>query len=161
MEEVPGNSEPLGMPHNAPDPNPVVQPPPQQPRNYDELIARVGEKNTSAPKPPPAPPTVPAGWYPDPENATGFRYGSTPSLRYFDGIQWTDQRAPMPRHQNRQGPSPQPVIVNQQFAPPQTVYVSGGSSSMAGLHLLLTIFTCGLWLPVWILIEIVQAISKR
>jgi hypothetical protein len=31
----------------------------------------------------------------------------------------------------------------------------------AGLHLLLTILTCGLWLPVWIVIEIVQASSKK
>jgi hypothetical protein len=32
---------------------------------------------------------------------------------------------------------------------------------MAGLHLLLTLLTCGLWLPVWIIIEIVQASSKK
>lgn len=149
------------MPQDPSDPSSVVQPVPRQPRNYDELIARVGEQAASEPKPAPAPPTVPAGWYPDPDNTAGFRYGSTPSMRYFDGVQWTEQRAPMQRPQQRAAVPQQPLIVNQQFAPPQTVYVSGGSSSMAGLHLLLTLLTCGLWLPVWILIEIVQAMSKR
>lgn len=33
---------------------------------------------------------VGAGWYPDPE---------TPSLRFWDGEQWTDQRAPLPPRQ--------------------------------------------------------------
>lgn len=31
---------------------------------------------------------------------------------------------------------------------------------MVGLHIILTILSCGLWLPVWLLIEIVRAISK-
>jgi Protein of unknown function (DUF2510) len=37
---------------------------------------------------PTAPQPTPAGWYPDPEQA-----GTT---RYWDGSQWTDQRAPAP-----------------------------------------------------------------
>ena len=130
------------------------------PRNYDELIARIGEESTPAPKAPPPPPTVPAGWYPDPENTTGFRYGGVPSMRYFDGEQWTEHRAPMQRSQQRN--SQQPIIVNQQVGiPTPPIVVNNGSSSMVGLHLVLTIFTCGLWLPVWVIIEIVQAGSRR
>ena len=106
------------------------------------------------PPPPPPPPTVPAGWYPDPDNATGFRYGGAPSLRYFDGVQWTENRVPMPRR----GPQPQqpsqPIIIAQQMAPTQTVYVGGGTNH--GLHLILTLLTCGLWLPIWILMIIVN-----
>ena len=102
----------------------------------------------------PLPPTVPAGWYPDPDNHTGFRYGGVPSMRYFDGGQWTESRTPMPRRQ--QQPSPQqPIIVNQQFAPqtPMVVYNSGTNH---GLHLVLTLLTCGMWLPVWIILVIVN-----
>ena len=66
----------------------------------------VGAQPPSAPQTTP-PPVVPAGWYPDPDNANGFRYGSVPSLRYFDGVSWTDQRAPMQRGpHNRQQPTP-------------------------------------------------------
>lgn len=167
MTELPGEGEPQET--SAPDPMaPMLR---SQPRNYNELIARLGEESTPTPSPPPltpsappppAPPTVPAGWYPDPDNTSGFRYGSTPSMRYFDGTQWTEQRAPMHRPQQQRGPyPPQPLIVNQQFAPQPTVVVNSGSSSMVGLHIVLTILTCGLWLPFWVLIEIVQAISRR
>jgi len=98
---------------------------------------------------------VPAGWYPDPDNNTGFGYGGVPSMRYFDGVQWTENRAPMPRRQQPQQAAAQPIIVNQQFAPqtPMVVYNSGTNH---GLHLVLTILTCGAWLPVWIILVIVN-----
>ena len=106
-----------------------------------------------AAKAPPPPPTVPAGWYPDPDNTTGFRYGGVPGMRYFDGVQWTEQRAPMHRVQQRTNHVPQqPIIINQQVAPaPMVVYTNGTNH---GLHLILTLLTCGLWLPVWIIIVI-------
>ncbi|ANW64063.1 hypothetical protein BCA37_11060 [Mycobacterium sp. djl-10] len=56
------------------------------------------------------------------------------------------------RGPQQQMPS-QPIIV-QQMAPAQTVYVGGGTSH--GLHLLLTLLTCGLWLPVWIIMIIIN-----
>ena len=106
----------------------------------------------------PPPPVVPAGWYPDPENATGFRYGSVPSMRYFDGGPWTDSRAPMQRSQQKQPQPPQqPIIIAQQFAPhapPVVVYNNSGTNH--GLHLVLTVLTCGMWLPVWIILVIVN-----
>lgn len=110
----------------------------------------------SAARPVPPPPTVPAGWYPDPDNHTGFRYGGVPSMRYFDGVQWTDNRAPMQRRQQQQPPAAaQPIIVNQQFAP-QTPLVVYNRGTNHGLHLVLTLLTCGMWLPVWIVIFIVN-----
>jgi hypothetical protein len=107
----------------------------------------------------PPPPTVPAGWYPDPDNHTGFRYGGAPSARYFDGVQWTENRVPMPRRQQQPPPQPQPqaVFVNQQFAPPAPPVVVYNNGTSHGLHLILTIVTCGLWLPVWIIMTIVNS----
>ena len=109
-------------------------------------------------RPVPPPPTVPAGWYPDPDNHDGFRYGGAPSLRYFDGVEWTDSRAPMPRRQPQQTHSPQaagPIIVNQQFAPQSPVVVIRPGTNH-GLHLVLSLLTCGAWLPVWLIIVIVN-----
>ena len=109
---------------------------------------------TAAPRPIPPPPTVPAGWYPDPDNTTGFRYGGAPSMRYFDGVQWTEQRAPMPRsHHNRQQ---QPIVIAQNIAPTAPPVVVYNSGTNHGLHLVLSILTCGRWLPVWIIIVIVN-----
>ena len=112
---------------------------------------------TVAPRPIPPPLTVPAGWYPDPDNTTGFRYGGAPSMRYFDGVQWTEQRAPMPRSQQRQPHHPQqPIVIAQNNAPvaPQMLVLNNGTNH--GLHLVLSILTCGMWLPVWLIIVIVN-----
>ena len=118
-----------------------------------------------ATRPVPPPPTVPAGWYPDPDNHDGFRYGGAPSMRYFDGVEWTDNRAPMQRRQPHPQPAaqpiiinnaaaPQPTIINQQFAQTPLVVVHGGTNH--GLHLVLSLLTCGAWLPVWLIIVIVN-----
>lgn len=82
-----------------------------------------------------------SGWYPDPMGAAGL-------LRYYDGVQWTQH-------------------VHQQQSGPQHVWSGGGGGGAAAstvvvtrsgpnhvLHLILTILTLGLWLPVWILIAI-------
>lgn len=107
-------------------------------------------------RPVPPPPNVPAGWYPDPDNTTGFRYGSVPSMRYFDGVQWTEQRAPMPRAEPRPSPHPQqPIVIAQNIAPaPHVVVYNNGTNH--GLHLVLSLLTCGMWLPVWLTIVIVN-----
>jgi hypothetical protein len=131
---------------------------PDLPGLGDDQVPATPIRPTSSSTPPP--PTVPAGWYPDPENTTGFRYGGAPSLRYFDGEQWTEHRAPMQRSQQRQPHPQQPVFVQQNVVSPPIV-VNSGSSSMVGLHLVLTICTCGLWLPIWVIIEIIQAGSRR
>jgi len=108
-------------------------------------------------RPVPPPPTVPAGWYPDPDNTRGFRYGGFPSMRYFDGVQWTEQRAPMPRSQHRQQPYPQqPIVIAQHIAPSAPPVVVYNNGTNHGLHLALSILTCGMWLPVWIIIVIVN-----
>lgn len=159
MSQLPSEGESLFTPRDLSAPDNAVEIGRSAPRNYDELIARIGEESAPAPKKLPPAPTVPAGWYPDPENTGGFGYGGVPSMRYFDGEQWTDHRVPMQRSQQRY--PQQPIIVTQQVAQPMPIVVNNSSSSTVGLHLVLTILTCGLWLPVWLIIEIIQAGSRR
>jgi hypothetical protein len=87
--------------------------------------------------PVPMQPMVPAGWHPDPQ--------SPGILRYWDGYQWTEHRQPLPR------PQATAIVYND-------VRVSGGS--LVGLHIVLTLLTCGAWLPVWLIIELIRALSK-
>lgn len=89
-------------------------------------------------------PTPPkAGWYPDPSGQ--------PGQRYHDGAKWTSNFTPYPP------PTMQPsVVVNNTIgavpAPGVAVAISGGVNH--GLHLVLTLLTCGMWLPIWILVSI-------
>jgi len=85
----------------------------------------------------PAPAPQP-GWYPDPTGG--------PGLRYFDGHQWTISAPPPP-------PQP-PIIINNNIVAP-------ASSPNTALHLALTLFTCGMWLPVWLIITIVDNRQAR
>jgi hypothetical protein len=83
-------------------------------------------------------PTPPAGWYPDPSGG--------PGQRYFDGDEWTIMAPP---------PSPPPTIVinnNNTVGSAGPVIVSTGPNH--ALHLILTLFTCGMWLPIWLLVSI-------
>jgi threonine/homoserine/homoserine lactone efflux protein len=82
----------------------------------------------------PAPAPQP-GWYPDPSGG--------PGQRYFDGNQWTIG-AP---------PPPSIIINNNIVAPP--------SGPNTALHLALTVFTCGMWLPVWLMIALVDNRQAR
>jgi hypothetical protein len=75
--------------------------------------------------PPVATPAIAPNWYPDPTN-----YGL---MRYWDGRQWTEHRSAAPT------PQATAVVYN-------NVQVRGGGSSDVGIHLILTILTCGLWL---------------
>ena len=77
-----------------------------------------------------------AGWFPDP--------GGQPRLRYFDGHRWTEHFAPMPP----------PYAAYPQQPPPVAVAVSTGGGVNHALHAVLTFFTCGMWLPIWILMAI-------
>jgi len=77
---------------------------------------------------PPAVRQAPADWYPD---------AASGQMRYWDGNAWTNHYAP------KAAPGPQVVVINQARQGPNHV-----------LHLLLTVFTAGLWLPVWIIIAI-------
>jgi hypothetical protein len=88
-------------------------------------------------------PTSTPGWYPDPSGAYG--------LRFFDGVQWTAHLAPHPP-----------------AAPAVAVAVAnsggGGGASVHVLHAVLTFFSCGLWLPIWIVfivIDVVSASNRR
>ena len=68
------------------------------------------------------------GWYP-------VREGG---LRWWDGQQWTEHRAPV----QAGGPPVWPAMVAVKD-PLETNHI---------LHLLLSLVTCGLWLPVWFVI---------
>ena len=74
---------------------------------------------------------TPAGWYDDP--------ASPNVLRWWDGTAWGEQRAP-----KLAGPQ---VVVNQRRA----------YKTSHGFHLLMSIITLGLWLPVWLIVGIYNA----
>lgn len=76
---------------------------------------------------------VPAGWYPDAEG----------NQRWWDGNQWTDHVV--------RTPHPVPAV-------PQHIHVhqDRGKRVNHALHLILTIFTMGLWLPVWLIVAIAK-----
>jgi Protein of unknown function (DUF2510) len=77
------------------------------------------------------------GWYPDP-------YGKG-EYRYFDGANWTSGASPVPGYLAPAPPAPaQPGVA---------VAVANGGPNHA-LHAVLTLLTCGLWLPVWIIVAI-------
>lgn len=85
-------------------------------------------------------------WYQDPSGPPG-------QLRWFDGNEWTD-------HFHQQAAVTQPALAQ------PTIVIAGGGSGAAvattvnvkgpnhALHFILTIVTCGLWLPVWIIIAV-------
>lgn len=74
---------------------------------------------------------VQPGWYPDPQ---------TPGvLRWWDGQQWTGQTAPLPAA----APYPQQPV-------PAYMVTREHKRTSHTFHLLMTIFTCGLWGIVWI-----------
>jgi hypothetical protein len=63
------------------------------------------------------------------------------SRHYYDGQRWTQHFVPTP-----------PPSAS---APPSVaVAVSTGGGTNHALHLILTLLTCGLWLPIWILVAI-------
>jgi len=77
------------------------------------------------------------GWYQDPSGTLG--------QRYWDGQQWTYHAPPSP---------PQPsIVINNTVGVPAPVVVTTGPNH--ALHLILTLLTCGMWLPVWLIVAIV------
>jgi hypothetical protein len=107
------------------------------PLSYPTETTRFAQPNTFG-LPPPVVPAVAANWYPDPTNP-GL-------LRYWDGTKWTE-------HRSAAAPQATAVVYN-------NVAVRGGGDSLVGLHIVLTIVTCGAWLPIWLLIEIIKAIAR-
>ena len=69
-------------------------------------------------------------------------------MRYWDGIGWTTHSAPA---------SP-PISVNNAIGP-STVSVASGPNH--ALHLILSVFTCGLWLPIWLIVALINPRNVR
>jgi Protein of unknown function (DUF2510) len=85
--------------------------------------------------------TAPAGWYPDPSGLAG--------QRYFDGEVWTQHFTPTP-----------PVVSTSATAVAVAIG-GGGGGSMHALHAILTLLTCGMWLPVWLIFAIIDAFNNK
>lgn len=88
----------------------------------------------------PTPPATPPGWYPN-----------GPEQRYWDGTAWTEHTA------HRALP---PASMGSSSPTPAYAVTTGPRPFNHGLHLVLTVCTCGLWLPFWILLALGHA-SKR
>ena len=84
-------------------------------------------------------PDVAPGWYPDPSGQ--------PGQRYHDGQRWTQHFTPMP-----------PVVPASATAVALAVNGGGGSGGAHAVHAILTLLTCGLWLPIWLIFAIVDAL---
>ena len=94
----------------------------------------------------------PAGWYPDPNGG--------PGRRYFDGIDWTQNHLapdrPVLSESERSAVLDRAVMMAvsrggrvEYRTPTQAVIVYGRQVNNV-LHALLFIFTCGLWLLIWL-----------
>ena len=91
---------------------------------------------------------VPAGWFDDQQNPG--------MLRYWDGQAWTDHRAPRP------APQPQAPVyqapVERVAAPAQVVVEQRRVYKTShAFHLIMSIVTIGLWIPVWIVVGLMNA----
>lgn len=82
---------------------------------------------------------TPPGWYPDP---SGARW-----LRFWNGCGWTGHLSPAPPH-------PPAVFVNA-VAPPAP-FVRSTHANYTALYFVLTLVSCGLFLPVWLLVVVID-----
>jgi Domain of unknown function (DUF4352)/Protein of unknown function (DUF2510) len=110
------------------------------PAGADPTAGRDAEVHTPTPHPGDMTRPIPPGWYPDPSGAAG--------MWYWNGIGWT-------AHRTAGAPA---VTINNVVGPPLVSVASGPNHA---LHLILTIFTCGLWLPIWLIITLVNPRSVR
>ena len=114
----------------------------------------------------------PAGWYPNPSGA--------PGQRYFDGRGWTPYHRAAPEQPEPTFPptsTPGRVLSTDErtfvlqrelasrtaagwrvelLTPTSATVVLYPPRSNHALHFVLSVLTCGLWLPVWLLIAIIE-----
>lgn len=101
------------------------------------------------PPPPPAPESssstvrTPAGWYPAPSGAPGV-------LQWWDGHRWTPTTNQAQHLAN---------VYPQQSFPTSAVTKSPKQTNHV-LHLILSVLTCGLWLPVWAIVWWINTMSR-
>lgn len=92
----------------------------------------------------------------------GFPYGMPPAAPYAAPAPYGYGDAYIPQHLHVPPPPFQQGPYPQQFGYPpmqQTVYVNGAPAKRVNhaLHLVLTIVTFGLWMPVWIILAIANS----
>ena len=127
--------------------------------------------------PPPARPPAPRPYAPGPQHPAerapmgheplahegGLPYGTPPAPAYPPPQQFVPQHLSVPP---QFPPGPYPPHPHQQFAQPyvyppqqiqQTVVMHNNRRVNHALHLVLTIFTAGLWLPIWIILAIANS----
>lgn len=89
------------------------------------------------------------GWYPDPGGD---------GQRYFDGARWTEHRAAPVEGLSK---AERAAVLDEALVfhharvlnrTPTTAAIMVGQPVNHVLHLLASVFLCGLWIPVWILI---------
>lgn len=125
-----------------------------QPHESDKLPASTTPP--MAPEHHPAVPPAPANFAPQPPPTHPYadpRAAQPP----FTQPRFTQ---PRPVHPQPQVPPVMPIVnVTQNNMGGGFVTVRRGPNH--GLHLVLTILTCGMWAPVWILVWIIDAMGRR
>jgi len=87
----------------------------------------------------------------------GYPYGMPPAAPYAHPEPYIPQHLHVPPQPFPHGPYPPPYAYPQPMQQ-QTVVVHGNGKRVShGLHLLLTLITAGLWLPVWIILAIANS----
>lgn len=161
-------NEPYGPgPHDPHDPrgrNEGYPPRPQDPRSFESRRFETQQFETQqfGPRPHEPQPHQPRPYEPLAHEG-GFAYGNPPAppASYGHPEQFVPAHLQVP---HPYGPPmyQQPYMYPHQMAPhlmQQTVFVNGGNVRRVNhaLHLVLTILTAGLWLPVWIILAIANS----
>jgi hypothetical protein len=103
-------------------------------------------------------PKPPKGWYPDP---------TTGQQRYWDGIDWTDVVVTRVLSRDERADRLDAAIAElveyggriESRTSCQAVILSGSEPNHV-VHVILTVFTCGLWLPIWLIAASTQTVKR-
>ncbi|MGS2809899.1 hypothetical protein [Nocardia sp. MW-W600-9] len=131
-----------------------------QPNENEKLPAAYdAHQPAEAPTPPPLP---------DPANFAPLTTHRQPSYanQYFTDPRFAQPHSAMPQphqvyRQAYQPPQPVMPVVNVTQNNMSGGYVQVRRGPNHGLHLILTIVSCGLWAPIWILVWVIDAMGRK